>query len=66
MKLLFDETADALYLRIDDSTFVESEEVQPGIVLDFDERGEVVGIEILRVIERVPLSDLKQLQVEFA
>jgi uncharacterized protein YuzE len=66
MKLHFDETADALYLRLDDSTIVESEEVQPGIVLDFDERGEVVGIEILRVKERVPLSDLKRVQVEFA
>ena len=66
MKLHFDESADALYLRLDDSTIVESEEVQPGIVLDFDERGEVVGIEILRVQERVPLSDLKRVQVEFA
>jgi len=66
MKLHFDETADALYLRLDNSTIVESEEVQPGIVLDFDERGEVVGIEILRVKERVPLSDLKRIQVEFA
>ena len=65
MKLHFDETADALYLRLDDSTVVESEEVQPGIVLDFDERGEVVGIEILRVKERVPLSDLKRVQFEF-
>jgi uncharacterized protein YuzE len=66
MKLHFDETADALYLRLDDSIIVESEEVQPGIVLDFDERGEVVGIEILRLKERVPLSDLKRVQVEFA
>jgi len=26
----FDEKADALYLRLDDSKIVESEEVQPG------------------------------------
>ena len=29
MKVRFDENADALYLRLDDSRIVESEEVQP-------------------------------------
>jgi uncharacterized protein YuzE len=51
MKLRFDENADALYLRLDESRIVESEEVQPGILLDFDEHNQVVGIEILRVKE---------------
>jgi len=66
MKLRFDENADALYLRLDDSRIVESEEVQPGIVLDFDEHNQVVGIEILRVKERVPLANLRQMQFEVA
>lgn len=66
MRLHVDEQADALYLRLNESTVVESEEVQPGVVLDFDEDGKVVGIEILRVTERVPLADLKRIQVEFA
>ena len=30
MKLSVDKEADALYLRLDDSTIVESEEVSPG------------------------------------
>lgn len=66
MRLHFDESADALYLRLDESKIVESEEVQPGIVLDFDERGQVVGVEILSVKERVPGADLKSLQFDFA
>jgi len=66
MKVRFDENADALYLRLDDSRIVESEEVQPGIVLDFDEHNQVVGIEILRVKERVPLANLRQMQFEVA
>ncbi len=66
MKVRFDENADALYLRLDDSRIVESEEVQPGIVLDFNERNQVVGIEILRVKERVPLANLRQMQFEVA
>jgi len=36
-------------------------EAQPGIVLDFDANNEVVGVEILRVKERVPSADLKHL-----
>ena len=66
MRLRFDEKADALYLRLDDSKIVESEEVQPGIVLDFNEHNQVVGIEILRVRERVPLANLRQMQFEVA
>jgi uncharacterized protein YuzE len=37
MKLHFDEKADAIYLRLDDSRIVESEEVKLSIVLDFNE-----------------------------
>jgi uncharacterized protein YuzE len=66
MKVHFDEKADALYLRLDDSKIIESEEVQPGIVLDFNESKQVVGIEILRVKDRVPLANLKQMQFEVA
>ena len=62
----FDEEADAVYLRLDDSQIVESEEVQPGIVLDFDQNEQVVGIEILQVRERVPMANLKQIQFEVA
>ena len=66
MKVHFDEKADALYLRLDESKIVESEEVQPGIVLDYNEENQVVGIEILRVKSRVPLANLKQMQFEVA
>jgi uncharacterized protein YuzE len=66
MKVHFDEQADALYIRLDDTEIVESEEVKPGLILDFNAADQVVGIEILRVKERVPLSQLKQLQFEVA
>ncbi len=64
MKLRVDEQADALYLRLDDSPIVESEEVQPGIILDFNEDNQVVGVEILGVRSRVPLAALRSLQFE--
>ncbi|MFO7650322.1 MAG: DUF2283 domain-containing protein, partial [bacterium] len=43
---------------------VESEEVQPGIVLDYDAEGKVVGVEILRLSTRVPADRLRVLQME--
>jgi uncharacterized protein YuzE len=66
MRVQFDERADAIYLRFDESEVVESEEVHPGIVLDFNEQAEVVGVEILRVKNRIPLASLKQMQFEVA
>jgi uncharacterized protein YuzE len=47
MKIKYDRDEDALYFRFDDSNITDSEEVRPGIVLDFNEQNQVVGIEIL-------------------
>lgn len=63
MKLEFDEKADALYLRLDDSAVIESEEVKPGVVLDFNKAGEVVGVEFLEVSKRTA-KQLKPFQFE--
>jgi len=66
MKFKVDEKADALYLRLDESRIVESQEVQPGIVLDFAENGQVVGIEVLRLSKRVPGLNLRDFQFQTA
>lgn len=66
MRVHFDEKADALYFRLDDSKIIDSREVQPGIVLDFNDQNQVVGIEILRVKQRVPLANLKNIHFEVA
>jgi uncharacterized protein YuzE len=52
MKLHVDPEADALYLRLNESKIIESEEVSPGVVLDFDAKDEVVGVEILYLSQR--------------
>ena len=54
MRLKVDRAADVLYLRLDDSRIAESEEVSPGIVLDFNEQNQVVGIEMLNLSKRAP------------
>jgi uncharacterized protein YuzE len=62
--LKIDKASDALYLRLDESGVVESEEVQPGVVLDYDEGGRVVGVEILNLSTRVAPDRLRVVQLE--
>jgi len=62
MRIRYDEKLDALYLRLDDSKVVESEEVNTGTVLDFNAKTQVVGIEVREVKRRVPKGDLEQLK----
>ena len=45
---------DALYLHLDESEVIESEEVQEGIILDYNAHGKVVGIEVLYLSQRSP------------
>ena len=64
MKLKVDKEADALYFRLDEAAVVESEEVQPGVILDFDKENRVIGVEILGISSRVSLEHLRSLQFE--
>ena len=64
MKLNVDREADALYLRLDESAIVESEEVSPGVVLDYNRRNEVVGVEMLNLSKRSSTLDFSSLQFE--
>lgn len=66
MKLRVDKEGDALYFRLDESAIVDSEEVRPGVILDYDEVGRVVGVEFLRIKERLPEGELSLLQFQGA
>ena len=66
MKLKLDSKNDALYFRLDETAIFESEEVRPGVILDFDEGGRIVGIEILDLSKRVSPEKTKMIQFETA
>ena len=55
MKLEFDPQADAVYLELTDAEVEESREIQPGILIDYDAEGRIVGIEVLYVSKRAEL-----------
>ena len=61
MRVRVDRELDALYIRLNENPILESEEVQPGVVLDFDESGMVVGIEMLQISKRMPPEEMQTL-----
>jgi uncharacterized protein YuzE len=66
MRVRFDQQTDALYIRLDEAPVQDSEEVSPGVVLDFDAEKRVVGIEVLDVKRRLPNAHLRQIDFEVA
>jgi uncharacterized protein YuzE len=57
MKLKMDKENDSLYFRLDESGIIESEEFQPGVILDLDKENRVVGIEFLNVSSRARMEE---------
>ena len=53
MKITFDPETDTLTLLLKPGPVAESDEDHPGVILDYDEAGDVVGIEILDASRRV-------------
>jgi uncharacterized protein YuzE len=66
MKLTIDPEVDALYLRLNDEQIADSEQIAPGVVLDYDAQDNVVGVEMLHVSKRAPKVDIKRLLFETA
>ncbi len=54
MKVLYDPRTDTLSVVLrDDAVVVESDEDKPGIILDYDQEGNLVSLEILDASSRV-------------
>jgi len=66
MRIKVDKDSDALYFRLDENRIVESEEVRPGVVLDFDENDTVVGVEFLGISARATREELSTMQFQTA
>lgn len=47
MKIRYDKQADAMYISLSKSKYFESDEVSPGIIVDYDKSKKVIGIEVL-------------------
>ena len=53
MKMTYDPEVDILYIRLEGANIAESDEVEEGVVLDYNANGQVVGMEIQDASEYV-------------
>jgi uncharacterized protein YuzE len=64
MKIEYSKEADALYVYFKEAFVAKSKEIEDGIVIDFDEKGQLIGIEVLDVSQRFSLSDIVNVNIE--
>ncbi len=58
MKLNYYSDTDSLYIDLSEKTSVESKEISEGVVLDYDESGNLVGIDIDNASKKIQLKEL--------
>jgi len=62
MELSHDRVANALYIRISGDVVESSDEISPGIILDFGKNGKLLGIEVLNFSSRkLNLNEIVQM-----
>lgn len=64
MRVKVDKETDTLYFRLDEERVKESEEIRPGVILDYDENDNVVGVEFLRISDRMSKQEMNSLQFQ--
>lgn len=64
MKIEYSKQADALYVYFKEEFVARSKEIEDGIVIDFDEQDQLIGIEVLDVSQRFTLSDIVNVSIE--
>ena len=57
MKVTYDTYTDTLRIILTDTAVDESDEDKPGVILDYDADGNVVGMEILDASQRMEIPD---------
>ena len=54
MKVKYDKETDIIYISFSEEKIIESDEDKHGIILDYSENGNIVGIEILDASKHIP------------
>ncbi len=63
MKVIYDRETDTLTVIFAETPVVESDEDKPGVILDYDEAGNLVSLEILDASRRVSVPGRIEYQV---
>lgn len=64
MKITYDKEADAIYIKLTNEKFSKTKIIDRNTILNLDENGDVIGIELLFVSKRIPKNLLSNISVE--
>jgi uncharacterized protein YuzE len=64
MKITIDKEADAMYIEVSDEEFSKNRKIDDETILDLDESGKIVGIELLNVSKRMTKDFLSDIRVQ--
>lgn len=64
MKIEYSKDVDALYIRLRSAKVADSRDIEEGVTIDLDEKGHIVGIEILDASEKLEFSELVNISIE--
>lgn len=64
MKITFDKEADALYIELGSGEFASDKKIDNNTIIDLDENGNILGIELLNVSKRLSKDFLSKVSVE--
>ncbi len=53
MKVVYDQEVDVLHIVFSTADIEESDEDKPGVILDYDSDGNIVGLEVLEASKRI-------------
>jgi len=63
LKLDYYPDTDSLYIDLSSRPSVESQEVSPGVILDYDAEGNLVGIDIDHASRKLDLQEITTSQI---
>ena len=64
MEISYDKEADAVYIQFQKGKFVKNKKVDDFTIIDLDKDDNILGIELLKVSERIPAESLSEVNVK--
>jgi uncharacterized protein YuzE len=64
MRLIYDPKTDRLQIRLRSMPVHESDEVEPGVSINYDEDGHIIGIDLFSARSRLTLEELTNVTYE--
>jgi len=64
MEITFDKDADAVYIEFFNGDLASNKKMDNSTILDLDEKGNILGIELLNVSKRIPKNFLSEVNVK--